>query len=402
MGRLPDTREPVALDLDNPKVIGVFGFMGSGKSYLLGDIIETAVVPIDRLNALASPLAVVVFNYRRAASDRFELASLAQPNCNNAEVERLLQEYSTVPRGLPDVRVFCLPGQLAARRAGEYAGIVSEELFFRPDLLEVEDWELLMGQPGSEAVFAQVIRHSLRELRAAGPISIDALQRTVVGRLTGSSRNAAQLRFELVRQFVSQTRGIDFSQVVAPGRVTIVDLRDPLFNKEDALRFFLVCANSISRIQGLNKMVIFDEAHEYMSDLFADLLNSRIRLIRHEGVTYVFATQDVGSIPLEVRRFLTTRFVFDLGTAENVTDLTRVYPEFEGIQLRSFPAGQCLLQDKDSVTDIFQQPRMIRVRPRVSQHGGASRIFSTSTPVPSTGRVADGPPRDTQNSDPSG
>lgn len=402
VGRLPDTREPVALDLDNPKVIGVFGFMGSGKSYLLGDIIETAVVPIDRLNALASPLAVVVFNYRRAASDRFELASLAQPNCNNAEVERLLQEYSTVPRGLPDVRVFCLPGQLAARRAGEYAGIVSEELFFRPDLLEVEDWELLMGQPGSEAVFAQVIRHSLRELRAAGPISIDALQRTVVGRLTGSSRNAAQLRFELVRQFVSQTRGIDFSQVVAPGRVTIVDLRDPLFNKEDALRFFLVCANSISRIQGLNKMVIFDEAHEYMSDLFADLLNSRIRLIRHEGVTYVFATQDVGSIPLEVRRFLTTRFVFDLGTAENVTDLTRVYPEFEGIQLRSFPAGQCLLQDKDSVTDIFQQPRMIRVRPRVSQHGGASRIFSTSTPVPSTGRVADGPPRDTQNSDPSG
>jgi DNA phosphorothioation-dependent restriction protein DptH len=377
VGKMPDTGEPVALDMDNPKVIGVFGYMGSGKSYLLGDIIETAVSPIDGLNALAHPLAVVIFNYRRAASDRFEWGSLVRANNVPDDVARLSTEYSTTPRGLTDVRVLCLPSQLNARQAGEYRGLQSSELFFRPDLLEVEDWELLMGQPGSDAVFAQVIRHSLRELRGAGPINLDALERNVTARLTGQSRHAAELRFALVRQFVSHGRGIDFAQVVAPGRVTIIDLRDPLFNRDDALRFFLVCANSLARVQGsFNRMVVFDEAQEYMSDVFAELLNARIRLMRHEGTTYVFATQDVASIPLDVRRFLTTRFVFDLGTTENVTDLTRLYSEFEGLQLRSLRPGHCLLQDNNSIADMFQQPRMIRVRPRVTEHGGTSRIFS--------------------------
>jgi DNA phosphorothioation-dependent restriction protein DptH len=382
VGQIPDTSEPVALDLDHPKVIGVFGYMGSGKSYLLGNIVESAVVPIEGVNSLAAPLAVVIFNYRRAASDRFELASFARPNQNFADIERLAREYHAIPRALTDVQVLCLPGQLADRLHGDYAGLHGQELFFRPDGLSVEDWELLMGQPGSDAVFAQTIRHALRDLRPAGPISLDALQRNVLGRLaSGQSRQAAQLRFEFVRSYVNQARGVDFGQVIAPGRVTIIDLRDPLFTKEDALRFFLVCANGMARIQGaFNKMVVFDEAHEYLSSAFAELLDARLRLMRHEGTTYVFATQDVNSIPVEIRRFVTTRFVFNLGTADNVADLTQHYTEFEGYQLTSMEPGQCLLQDNQSSSGVFHAPRPIRVRPRVTAHGGESRIFADPTP----------------------
>ncbi len=122
-----------------------------------------------------------------------------------------------------------------------------------------------MGEPGSEAVFARTIRHALIELRSArGGLTLDQIEHHVSGRLAGQSRSAAQLRFDFVRQYLSADRGIDFEDTLRPGPVLVVDLRRPLFNKSDALRFVLVCANQVSRVQGkFNKLVVFDEAHEY-------------------------------------------------------------------------------------------------------------------------------------------
>jgi hypothetical protein len=75
----------------------------------------------------------------------------------------------------------------------------------------------------------------------------------------------------------------------------IFDLRQPLFNKDDALRFFLVCANHISQVQGgFNKLVVFDEAHEYMSDAFGEKIEARTRLMRHEGTSYVLPPRTSG------------------------------------------------------------------------------------------------------------
>jgi DNA helicase HerA-like ATPase len=228
-------------------------------------------------------------------------------------------------------------------------------------------------------VFARTIRNTLVDLRAAGDITFENLQEQVTTRLTGQSKTAARLRFDFVRRYISRDRGVDFAKLLRPGRVLIVDLRQPLFNKDDALRFFLVCANYISRVQGrFNKMVVFDEAHEYMSEVFGERMESRIRLMRHEGTSYVFATQDVASIPMGISRFLATRFVFDLGTRENVLDLERVAPEFGGYQLTGIKPGHCFVQANVSAQNLFARPREVRVRLRVTQHGGATRIFSSN------------------------
>src|SRR5207248_10235367 len=80
VGKLSPGEEPIAIDLDHPKTIGIFGFMGSGQSYLLGNLVESALIEIPGVNRLPAPLAAVIFNYRRNASDRFELSSLAEPN----------------------------------------------------------------------------------------------------------------------------------------------------------------------------------------------------------------------------------------------------------------------------------------------------------------------------------
>jgi hypothetical protein len=377
VGKLAAGDEPVAIDLDHPKTIGIFGFMGSGKSYLLGNLIESALAPIPGVSILPSPLAVVIFNYRRNASDRFELSSLAIPNDDPGDIARLASEYSAHPMGLRDLHVLCLPGELRPARLQEYGPLPASELFFAPGRLDVEDWELLMGEPGSEAVFARTIRSTLVKLREAGDITLDGLEHNVSSRLTGGSRAAARLRFDFVRRYLAEDRGANFANLLRPGRALIIDLRQPLFNKDDALRFFLVCANQISRVQGeFNKLIVFDEAHEYLSEEFGERMESRIRQMRHEGTSYVFATQDTGSIPVGISRFLTTRFVFNLGTRENVEDLEKVAPEFRGMSLLSMRPGHCLVQANSSLQGLFARPRELRVRPRVTRHGGGSRIFS--------------------------
>jgi DNA phosphorothioation-dependent restriction protein DptH len=370
VGTLVATNEPVALDLDNPKAIGVFGYMGSGKSYLLGTLVESSVVPIAGINSLPAPLSVVIFNYRRQSTDRFELSSLSHPK----------RVYQASPRAVDDIHILCLPGQLSPERIAEYGELPASELFFDSTTLGVEDWELLMGEPGSNAVFARAIRNTLMDLQASGDISLENLERSISHTLNRSSQLAAQLRLDFVRRYLSTERGLRFGEILRPGRAVIFDLRQPLFNKDDALRFFLVCANHISQVQGgFNKLVVFDEAHEYMSDAFGEKIEARIRLMRHEGTSYVFATQDVGSIPLQIRRFITTRFVFSLGTRDNVNDLVRFAPEFTDIPLQQLSPGTCYVQSIPSQRNLFARPRLIQVRPRVTQHGGTSRIFSGDT-----------------------
>ena len=139
LGNMVGTNEQVALDLDNPKAIGVFGYMGSGKSYLLGTLVESALVAIPGINSLPAPLAVVIFNYRRHSADRFELSSFAHPNPDRSDRERLERMYQASPRGVDDIHILCLPGQLTPERVAEYGGLPASELFFDPSTLGVED-----------------------------------------------------------------------------------------------------------------------------------------------------------------------------------------------------------------------------------------------------------------------
>jgi DNA phosphorothioation-dependent restriction protein DptH len=380
IGKLDTTGEFVALDLDHPKTVGIFGYMGSGKSYLVGALIEAALAPIPGINVLPSPLALVIFNYRQNVSHRFEMSSLAIPNQDDIDVEKLVNEYSSHPQALRDIHVLCLPGELDTTRKEEYGALAASELRFDPSTLSIEDWELLMGEPGSDALFARTIRYVLGELQLAGGITLERLEEHTLSLLAGQSRKSAELRFMFVRKYVSSTHGIKLEQVLKPGRAVIVDLRNrSLFSREDALRFFLVCANQISRVQKhFNKMIIFDEAHEYLSDEFGDKLESLIRLMRHEGTSYLFATQDVVSIPSVIRKFIATKFVFGLGTRQNVEDLVRFAPEFKNLPLQGMRPGYCFIQTDQSVGNMFAHPRVVRIRPRVTQHGGATQIFSVS------------------------
>lgn len=377
IGNIAGTEDHVALDLDQPKGIGIFGYMGTGKSYLLGTLEEAAAMEIPGINIMPAPLATVIFNYRRNYRERFELSSLAYPNDNHDDVERLDREFGARPLAISDIHVLCLPGELNDEREEEYGGISASELRFGAADLDMEDWELLMGQPSSNQVYAQVIRQVLDELRQEGHVSIDMLSQRI-SHLSGTSRSAAQLRLNFARRYISKESATSFQDIVRPGRVLIVDLRKQMFDKDDALRFFLICANHISRIQAqFNTLIVFDEAHEYLSNMFAEKIETGMRYMRHRGATYVFATHDIRSIPQNVSRWIGTKFVFSLGSQQNVEDLVRFTPEFRYSDLINLQSGHCLVSSSNSLNGIFREPRLVRIRPRVTRHGGTTRIYSS-------------------------
>ncbi len=380
LGKLSSSPEDVGLDLDQPKAVGIFGYMGTGKSYLLGAIAESAVMGIKGINLLPSPLAIVIFNYRRNFRERFELSSLAFPNENPDDLDRLAREFRGNPQPVGDIHILrlpFLPSELQGQRNEEYGAIPSTELLFRASDLDMEDWELLMGQPGANLVYAQAIRQTLEDLSYSGQVSLQNISQRITG-LPSTSRAAATLRLDFARRYVSEAGGTNFRELVKSGRILILDLRKPMFDKLDAMRFFLVCANQVRRMEArFNTMIVFDEAHEYLSDLFAEKIDEGLRYMRHNGMTYVFATQDVRSVPQSVSRWIGNKFVFGLGSRQNVEDMNRFAPEFRDVDLLNIGRGECLVSASDSLNGIFQRPQLIRVRPRVTKHGGTTRIFSS-------------------------
>jgi hypothetical protein len=373
-----ERNQTVGFDLEQVHATGVFGYMGSGKSYFLNTLIEGAVAPLPGLNELPQPLAVVVFNYRQSASDRFEYTSLCSPNDQASDVEKLAT-FGAAPAGIPNLQILALPGQLTERRLAEYGPASASELLFNPATLSLEDWMLLMGEPGHQRVYAQTITSVLRELEREGrPVTLEALAEALAADdIAPASRRSGELRLRFLQPYVSDTAATDFRKLVRPGATTVIDLRASLFDKHDALRFFLICANQIGQLRGFNKLVVFDEAHEYMSSEFEDKISSRIRNLRHEGASYIFATQDVASLPPGILKFLDTAFVFGMGTARNQADLAAAFAPMRelGDRVLKVEKGQCYAWAQSSASDLFSVPRRVFVRPRVSRHGGGTQTF---------------------------
>jgi hypothetical protein len=83
------------------------------------------------------------------------------------------------------------------------------------------------------------------------------------------------------------------------GEITIVDLTDPVIDADSACVLFDLCLSVfIEQTKTVQKIVVLDEAHNYLSEdsaatkAFTDNLLRKIREQRHLGVRTVIATQE--------------------------------------------------------------------------------------------------------------
>jgi hypothetical protein len=377
VGRHAATGRPVAIDVDGTNVISIFGVQGAGKSYTVGNVIEAALIREPALHRLSNPLGVVVFHFSTDQTYLPEFASMVDANATEAQVAEL-GGMGAAPQSIEDIHLV-VPSDLTTERDAEFGNrLPVHPLLLRPDELVVNDWKLLMGVEGGDQMYVKTITTLLKGLR--NNLSLQALRDAITNsRLTASQKNIAETRLDFVAKFVSDSGGV--TDLVQPGRLVIVDVRDPFMEKDEALALFMVLLRAFTQGRDpsgkrFNRLVVFDEAHKYMGNprLTGAIVES-IREMRHKGTSVVIASQNPPSVPREVielssvvvaHRFMSPQWLdhvkkVNSGFASDVTSP----------QLAKLAPGEAFVYSSGGDA-MFRRPQRVVMRPRLTRHGGGT------------------------------
>jgi hypothetical protein len=379
VGRLKDDRRTVAVSFAKPQCMVLLGFMGSGKSYGLGVLIEDAVLSIPNLSSHRSPLSVVAFNFRRNPEARFEYWGFRQPNSRTPEVAKLRSEYRAEPVGIGRLNVFGYGPELQ-RRQGEYRGIPTIPIQFRADELGAEHWEILMKPPSPQSEYMDVVRDIIQKLFYQERLTFKNLEKHIQTdeRLSPMQRRKAETRMSFARRWLCDGREYEWGDVLTGGALNVFDLRMQTMTSSDALKLCLVITDLVRRTKnGVNKVVVFDEAHEYVDskELVGELENA-ITQIRHDGLSFILASQFPDRIPATIFKYLLTRLVFKLPNLKAINYLRKAAPNLDCLSPQrvsnlDLEQGVCFVQTDDDCTDSpLKVPQLLSIRPRCTLHGG--------------------------------
>jgi DNA phosphorothioation-dependent restriction protein DptH len=367
----------IALDLNQTHTISLFGVQGGGKSYTLGTIAEMATMPIEGINQLPNPLATVIFHYSPTQDYRPEFISMRHPNSEQRAIEALASRCGAKPKAIDDV-LMLVPKDKLREREIEYPGIEIRPLCFSSQELQVGHWQFLMGAVGNQLYMRQsklIMRGLRNEMSLAG-----LRQGIEQSSLQENWKALARTRLDMAAQYIEDESRL--SRLLRPGRLLIVDLRDELIDKDEALGLFVVLlqlfAGAKYQDQDFNKLVVFDEAHKYIDSpaLVAGLVEV-VREMRHKGTSILVASQDPPSVPLALielssqiilHRFNSPAWIKYIQKAN--ASLHALTPE-KMAQLRQ---GEAYVWSAKSTDESFSRDAMkIQCRPRVTRHGGGTK-----------------------------
>lgn len=379
VGRLKDDRRIVAVSFAKPQCMVLLGYMGSGKSYSLGVLIENALLSVPNLSSHRSPLSVVAFNFRRNPEARFEYWGFRQPNSKPPEVARLRSHYKAEPVGIDRLNVFGYEPELQRRQA-EYRGVPTFPIQFRADELGAEHWQILMKPPSPQAEYMDVMRDIIQKLFYQERLTLKNLEKHIQTdeRLSPMQRRKAETRLSFAKRWLCDERQYQWSDVLTGGALNIFDLRMQTMSSSDALKLCLVITDLVRRTKnGVNKVIVFDEAHEYVDskELVGELENA-ITQIRHDGLSFILASQFPDRIPATIFKYLLTRFVFKTPNRKAIDCIRKAAPNLECLSPQQvsnldLEQGVCFIQTDDDCTDsLLKVPQLLAVRPRCTMHGG--------------------------------
>lgn len=369
----------VALDLNHTHTISLFGVQGGGKSYTLGSIIEMATRPIPYINHLPRPLAVVLFHYSPTQDYRPEFTSMVEANAVAREINLLRERYGADPLPLLDVQLLVPPSKVNQRQQ-EYPNLPVHPLRFAASELQASHWSFLMGIAGNASAYVKQLRLLLRDLRY--DLSLPRLRQAIEDSdLPDALKQLARLRLNFAAPFISDGEGI--RDLVRPGRLLIVDLRDEFIEQDEALGLFSVLLQLAADADAgedtpFNKLVVFDEAHKYTRNAeLVDGLVGTVREMRHKGTSVLVASQDPPSIPtplielssqIILHKFNSPAWLKHIQKANAA--LFQLTPEM----MTSLGPGEAYVWSSKA-TDEYVTHHAVKMlcRPRVTQHGGSTR-----------------------------
>lgn len=382
-GDVTNLANKVYLDLARPHVILISGKRGQGKSYTLGVIAEEIIFLPRRMR---EKLTVIIFDTMGI------YWTMSNPN---AKQEAYLKTWGIKPEGVP-TRVLVPEGWMKKYKE---AGIeVSLPLAIHPLDLSIEDW----ADTFDVTIFDPIMILLSRVLKYKGT-TLTSIMASIEKdeRATKETKNALLSRLEAANDWgIFSDKSLRIEELMAPGMVNVLDL-SLLGHRVKSLMIGLISkkifqARMVARkseekaeIQKFTEIgrravsklpmpwILIDEAHEYLPE-DANTPSSRalvqlIREGRQPGITLVLATQQPGKIHTDVMTqadiVMSHRVTaeLDLTALNSIMGTYMQFPMEKYISSLPRFKGAAVVLD-DNAEKVYR----IRIRPRISWHGGES------------------------------
>ena len=368
----------IALDLNHTHTISLFGVQGGGKSYTLGTVIEMASMPFENINVLPNPLATVIFHYSPTQDYAPEFTSMIDPNSIDEEIRILKEQYKANPEALKDVLILTPRDKVEERRA-EFPEIEVKPISFSASELKASHWKFLMGAIGSQSMYIRQINLIMRGLR--DNLSLEAIRNGIENSgLSDHLKELAQTRLLFASEYVDDSQRLQ--DLIRPGRLIIVDLRDEYIEKDEALGLFVVMLQIFSEATYLgkefNKLVVFDEAHKYIES--ADLVSGLVEVVRemrHKGTSIMVASQDPPSVPVSIIELSTQIIMHKFNSPawlKHIQKANAALNDLTSEKMSRLGTGEAYVWSIKASDDSFTRGAVkIKCRPRITKHGGSTK-----------------------------
>jgi len=368
----------IALDLNHTHTISLFGVQGGGKSYTLGTVIEMASMPLKHINVLPSPLATVIFHYSPTQDYAPEFTSMINANSVDEEIRILRERYKANPEALKDVLILT-PANKVDDRRDEYPDIEVRPIAFSASELKAAHWKFLMGAIGSQSMYMRQINLIMRSLR--DNLTLDALRSGIENSgLSDHLKELAQTRLLFASEYIDDSQRLQ--DLIRPGRLIIVDLRDEYIEKDEALGLFVVMLQIFSEAtyqgRAFNKLVVFDEAHKYIEndDLVSGLVEV-VREMRHKGTSIMVASQDPPSVPVSLIELSSQIIMHKFNSPawlKHIQKANAALGELTSDKMSHLGTGEAYVWSSKASDDSFTRGAVkVKCRPRITQHGGSTK-----------------------------
>lgn len=322
-------------------------------------------------------MATVVFHYSNTQTYRPEARTMTQPNDQAEQIKLLSDKYQAQPAALNEV-VYLVPPDKLAERQIEYQGSTVLPIQFKADNLRIQHWRLLMGAEGNKAAYLRIINNLMREHREN--LSIDLLREKYAKACPDEKLiDFGLMRLDFAEQYLSDESQI--TDLLKPGRLVIVDLRDELIEKNEALTLFMILMDLFSESQHngehFNKLMMFDECHKYIENRFlVNALTEAVREMRHRGTSIILASQDPQSIPATLLELASIMLLFKFNSPLWLNHLQKANTALKNLtpkKLNTLKPGEAYVwANKASDISFTRQAHKILCRPRITKHGGDS------------------------------
>lgn len=368
----------VALDLNHTNTISLFGVQGGGKSYTLGTVIEMASMQIRKINVLPSPLATVIFHYSPTQDYAPEFTSMISKNNVDEEISILRDRYNATPEALKNI-LLLTPKNKVRERQADYPDIEVKPIAFSASELKAAHWKFLMGAIGSQSMYLRQINMIMKSLR--DNLTLNSLKAGIDNSsLSDHLKNLAHTRLTFASEYIDDTQRLQ--DLIRPGRLIIVDLRDEYIEKDEALGLFVVMLQIFSEAtyQGnaFNKLVVFDEAHKYIEndDLVAGLIEV-VREMRHKGTSIMVASQDPPSVPVSLIELSSQIIMHKFNSPawlKHVQKANAALGELTSDKMSRLGTGEAYVWSSKASDETFTRGAVkVKCRPRITQHGGSTK-----------------------------